>query len=89
MSLFSLKLFFNFSFLFFPLFIYLAVLGLSRGMQALPSSFWHVGSSSLTRDQTEAPLHWEHRFLTPGPPGKSKTSVFMTKMRLIPQSDSV
>ena len=32
---------------------------------------WYVGSSSLTRDQTWAALHWECGALTPGPPGKS------------------
>ena len=34
---------------------------------------WHVGSSSLTRDQTWTPsgLHWECRALATGPPGKS------------------
>ena len=47
------------------LFIYLAVLGLSRGTWGVRSSLWHVGSSSLTRDQTWAPAlgvqsisHW-------------------------------
>ena len=32
---------------------------------------WSVGSSSLTRGQSQVPLHWEHGVLTPGPPGKS------------------
>ena len=36
-------------------FIYLAVPGLSCGMQDLPSLLHHVGSSSLTRTQTWAP----------------------------------
>ena len=40
---------------------------------------WHVGSlvaaygvrsSSLSRDGTPGPLHWEHRVLATGPPGK-------------------
>ena len=31
----------------------------------------HVGSSSLTRDQTLDPLHWEHRVLATRPLGKS------------------
>ena len=37
--------------------IYLAVLGLTCGMQDLPSSlkFQHVGSSSLSRDPTQGP----------------------------------
>ena len=35
------------------------------------SWLWHVESSSLTRDWTRAPLHWDHRILTTGPLGKS------------------
>ena len=35
------------------------------------SDLWHVGSSSLTRDQTQPPLHWEHGVLTTERPGKS------------------
>ena len=31
----------------------------------------HSDLSSLTRDRTLCPLHWEHRVLTVGPPGKS------------------
>ena len=30
-----------------------------------------MGSSSLTRDRAQAPLHWEHGVLAIGPPGKS------------------
>ena len=30
-----------------------------------------MGSTSLTRDQTLGPLHWEHGALATGPPGKS------------------
>jgi len=37
------------------LFTYLVVPGLSCGTQDLPSSLQHVGSSSLTSDQTLAP----------------------------------
>ena len=37
------------------LFIYLAALGLSCSTQDLPSSSWHVGSSSETRDRTWVP----------------------------------
>ena len=40
-------------FFFFSIFIYLATLGLSCGVRAL--QFLHVASSSLTRDQTQAP----------------------------------
>ena len=51
------------------LFIYLAVLGRSCSMQGL----WlqYVGSSSLARDRTQAPLHWAYGVLVTGPPGKS------------------
>ena len=57
-------------------------LGLSGGPQDLWSSFhhggffylWHVRSSSLTRDRTW-PLHWKHRVLATGPPGKSLFSI--------------
>ena len=45
---------------------------------------WHVGSSSLTRDRTLGPLHWEHRVLAPGPPRKSRHSHFS-----LPVSDTV
>ena len=44
----SLLFFLNF------LFIYLAVPGLSCGTWNLQSLFQHAGSSSLTRDQTQA-----------------------------------
>ena len=36
------------------------------------SQLWHVGSSSLTRDRTRAPLHWDRRVLATGPPGSSQ-----------------
>ena len=43
-----------------------------------------MGSSSLTRDQTWGPLHWEHGVLATGPPvshlgGKSETLHFPVK----------
>ena len=37
--------------------------------------------SSLTRDQTQAPLRWKHRVLTTGPPGKPPRSTFLTSFR--------
>ena len=37
---------------------------------------WHVESSCLTRDWTQAPLHWELRVLATGPPGKSPLHSF-------------
>ena len=45
------------------------MLGCSCSMQGL----WlqYVGSSSLARDRTQAPLHWAYGVLVTGPPGKS------------------
>ena len=40
------------------------------------ASLWHVGSSFLTKDGTWHPLHWEHKVLATGPPGKSLVSHF-------------
>ena len=37
---------------------------------------WHVGSSSVTRDQTPGHLQWESRVLAAGPPGKSHLYTF-------------
>lgn len=37
---------------------------------------WHVGSSSLMRDQTQAPCFWDCRVLATGLPGKSQELVF-------------
>ena len=42
------------------------------------SQLWHAGSSSLTRDGTPAPLHWELGVLATGPPGESQTHCFLT-----------
>ena len=58
------------------LFVYLATPCLSCSIPDLQlgyakSQLWHVRSSSLTRDQTLAPQHWEHRVLAIAPPGKS------------------
>ena len=41
-------------FLFKKIYLF-AALGLSYGMQDLQSSLWRVGSTSLTRDQTQPP----------------------------------
>ena len=38
----------------------------------------HVGSSSLTRDRTPAPLHWEHGVLATGAPGKLLCSFWLS-----------
>ena len=63
-------------FFIFLIFVYLAVLGLSWGMRDLCCGM-HVGSSSLTRDQTLAPCTGsERRVLTTGPPGKSWETEF-------------
>ena len=69
----------------FVLVIYLNAPGLSCGTWDLRSLSRHVGSSgvvckilaaacgisSLTRDPTQAPLHWEYGVLATGPSGKS------------------
>ena len=46
----------------------MAACSLSCGVQ----DFWlqHMGSNSLTRDPTQAPLHWENSILATGAPGK-------------------
>ena len=51
------------------LFIYLTVLGVSCSTRDLCSQLWHVGSSSLTRDHTQAPCTGS-RVLATGPPGE-------------------
>ena len=58
------------------LFVHLAVLSLLCGTRDLDlwhmnSQLWHVGASSLTRDQIPGLLHWELGVLATGPPGKS------------------
>ena len=47
----------------------LRIFNLHCGLQNL--QLWYVESSSLTKDQTQDPLHWEHGTLATGPPGKS------------------
>ena len=47
----------------------------------------HAGCSSLTRDQTPGPLHWEHGVLTTGPPGKSLRNTFCKAVAAV-DSDS-
>ena len=54
--------------------IYLVATSLSCSTWKL--LLWHVGSSSLTRDQSQASLHWKHRVLATGPPGKSWNHCF-------------
>ena len=43
-----------------------------------------MGSSSLTRDQAQGPLHWEHRVLATGLPGKSRNSQFSSVTQSCP-----
>lgn len=57
------------------LFIYLAALGLTCGIQDL--LLWHVDSSSLTGDWALGPLQWGHGGLGPGPQGKSHVSIYL------------
>ena len=68
--------------------IYLAVSGLSWGMQDLCPSLWPVGSSVEAcklliaargihfpdQGSNPGPLHWEHRVLATGPPGNAPPS---------------
>ena len=42
-----------------------------------------MGFSSLTRDGTWAPLHWEHRVLATGPPGESPVVIIMIVKRFV------
>ena len=42
----------------------------------------HVGSSSLTRDWTQAPPHWEQWVLAPGPPGKFQQRLHFQMQKL-------
>ena len=58
----------RFKFVCFSVFIYL--FDFSCGTWDL--YLWHVGSSSLTRGQTQGLLHWAHRVLATGLPGKSQ-----------------
>ena len=52
----------------FNLFIWLRqiVVAAHRIFSSSSANSWlqHVGSSSLTRDGTQAPLHWEYRVLS-------------------------
>ena len=43
-----------------------------------------VGSSSLIRDRTQAPRHWQHGVLATGPPGKSLTLHFESILQAKP-----
>ena len=43
------------------------------------SWLWHVGSSSLTRDQTLGPLHSKRGVLAPGPPGEWILTLFLAQ----------
>ena len=54
-KLIQLLFYFLFSFLKKKIFFNLATLGLSWATWDLPSSLWHVGSDSLTKDQTWSP----------------------------------
>ena len=65
----------------FFLFVFIYLLGypgLGCSTRYLPSSWWHVGSRSLTRDHL-GPLGWKHGVLATGPPGKSLSMVMGEK----------
>ena len=52
---------------------------------ACTGSWWqHVGSSSLTRVEPR-PLHWEHRVLATGLPGKSPRIISNLSAHCVPQ----
>ena len=51
-----------------PIFIYVAVLGLSSGIQTLSRSTWDLVHWPGMEPR---PLLWEHGVLATGPPGKS------------------
>ena len=52
---------------------------------AYTGSWWqHVGSSSLTRVEPR-PLHWEHRVLATGLPGKSPRIISNLSAHCVPQ----
>ena len=55
-----------------PEFVLLIYLFIWLHTQGLRSLLLHTGSSSLTRDRTPRPLHWEYRVLATGPPGESR-----------------
>ena len=59
--------------------MYLSAPGLSCSMQDLPSLLWPMGSSSLIRlvGSSQSPLHWEHRVLATGPPGKLQAIIIV------------
>ena len=53
-------------------------LGCARSqLRLLGSQLWHGGFGSLTRDQTWAPLHWNHGVLASGPPGSPQGTLFL------------
>ena len=47
------------------------------------SYLWHLGSSSLIREWTLAPLHWKHAVLATGPRGKSPDVFYFHKIQFI------
>ena len=61
-------------FFFFSFFLYLAALGLSFGIQDLLVAPYRF--SFPDRGSNLDPLHWEHRVLATGSPGKSLESCF-------------
>ena len=60
----------------FSFFLYLAVLGLSFGIQDLLVAPYRI--SFPDRGSNLDPLHWEHRVLATGSPGKSLAEAFVS-----------
>ena len=46
----------------------------------LRTQLWHVGSGSVSRDWTQAPLRWECGVLATGPPQKSLRIPFLSEL---------
>ena len=62
--------------------VYLAALSRGCGVQDLRPSLQYVESSSLTRDQIQAALHWKLRVLATGPPGNSSVGLPLNSQEL-------
>ena len=76
-------------FFIFILFIYLVVPGLSCSTQDLLVAACELLVAACMRDLVPhpgiepGPLHWEHRSLPIGPPGKSLTKNFLRQFHIV------
>ena len=64
------------------LFLFFFNIFLESYLLAAPGGMWDLGS--LTKDGTCAPLHWWHRVLTTGPPGKPPHSFMRGSLLSLP-----